>query len=183
LERRASSAARSAAVPALVAAAVVGLDQAAKSWATRTLGPGAGLDQIELIGAAVRFVYVENRGAAFGILQGQGGVLALLALIVLAALVWYYIRTPLRGPWLAAGLGLIGGGAVGNLLDRVRLGFVVDFIAVGWWPRFNLADSAITLGVVCLALHALRDEPTPSPDRSGPPARERATSDPTAAGR
>lgn len=163
---------RSIAVPTVTAGAVVGLDQAAKGWVTRTLGPAADRHQIELIGATVRLVYVENQGAAFGLLQGLGGVLALLALVVLAGLVWYYLRTPVRGPWLAAGLGLIGGGAVGNLIDRVRLGYVVDFIAVGWWPRFNLADSAITLGVACLVLHALREEPGDQPGPTRFPASE-----------
>lgn len=134
---------------------MVGLDQATKAWIVAAIGPGSGERELALVGSTLRFVYVENRGAAFGLWQGQGLTLTLLAVAVLIGLVWYVARAEERTGWLTAGLGLIAGGALGNLADRIRLGYVVDFVAVGWWPRFNLADCAITLGVVCLLLHAL----------------------------
>lgn len=145
-------------VPAIVGVVVVLLDQLSKAWIARALGPASDDHDRSLIGSAIRLVYVENRGAAFGLWQGRGGALTVLAVVVLAGVVWYGLRAGGRSGWLAVGVGLIAGGAIGNLLDRVRLGYVVDFVAVGWWPRFNVADSAISLGVVCVLVHALRED-------------------------
>lgn len=141
--------------PCVVAAAVAALDQGTKAWVTAALGPEAGRRVVELLGTLVVFDYVENRGAAFGVLQGAGALLAVLAVAVLGGLVWFCLRQPPGAWWAMVGIGLVMGGAVGNLVDRVRLGYVVDFVAVGWWPRFNLADGAITVGVVCLAIQSL----------------------------
>lgn len=134
---------------------ITALDQAAKAWVTAALGPGAGRQVIEVLGADVVLDYVENRGAAFGVLQGAGAVLVVLAVAVLGGLVWFCLRQPPGAWWGTGGVGLIMGGALGNLVDRVRLGYVVDFVAIGWWPRFNLADSAITIGIICLAIQSL----------------------------
>ena len=141
--------------PALLAGVVLVVDLLTKELVRATLGPGTGRGTIELIGRALALEYVENRGAAFGLFPGQGPLLTVLAVVVLGGLVWYYAGSGERSRWLVLGVGLIVGGALGNLGDRLRHGFVTDFVAVGAWPRFNVADSAITVGVVCLLLHAL----------------------------
>ena len=158
--------------PLGVALAVVALDQVTKVMVAATLGPGQPSHRVEILGSVFAIRYVENRGAAFGVLRGQGAVLSLLALAVVAGLVIYYRRVAVHSPSLAIGIGLVGGGAVGNLLDRARLGYVVDFIAVGPWPKFNVADSAITVGVLLLAWRVLLpDQPARvgSSARSTPP--------------
>ena len=143
-------------VPLAVALAVVGLDQLAKAAVVQALGPGAERHRVEVLGSIFAIHYVENTGAAFGLLRGQGAVLSLLALVVLGGLVLYYRRLATAGLLAGVSLGLLVGGAVGNLVDRARLGYVVDFVAVGPWPKFNLADSAITVGVLLLAWHGLQ---------------------------
>lgn len=118
-----------------------------------------------LIDGVLSLTYVRNRGAAFGILSdadlpGQPVLLALVGLLALAAILTYATRLPpdSRLPRLA--LALVVGGAVGNLIDRARLGFVIDFVDVHWrhhhWPAFNVADSAISVGVALLVLDMLR---------------------------
>lgn len=138
------------------------------------LGPEQAERTIGAIGSLVAIEYAENRGAAFGLFRGQGLALSLLAVAILVGLVLFYRRQPSPSLPLAVAIGLIGGGAVGNLIDRFRLGYVVDFIAVGRWPNFNLADTAISVGVVLLTVATLLDdharprgEPIP---RGGPPA-------------
>ena len=164
--------------PVGVTLAVVALDQVTKALVVTMLGPGRTSHRAEIFGSFLALRYVENRGAAFGVLRGQGAILSLLALAVVAGLVMYYRRVAVRSPWLAVGIGLVGGGAVGNLIDRARLGYVVDFVAVGPWPKFNVADSAITVGVLLLAWRVLSPDqaarvgsPAPStPPRPGLPA-------------
>ncbi|MGH2448085.1 MAG: signal peptidase II, partial [Chloroflexota bacterium] len=111
--------------------------------------------EVVILGGLVRLDYIRNSGAAFGILQTHGLVFALIALVVVGAIL-FYARRLAASPWpVAAATGFILGGAVGNLVDRLRLGYVVDFIDLRWWPVFNLADSAIVIGVLVLALYGL----------------------------
>lgn len=138
-------------IPLLVAIVVTALDQGTKVLVVGALGPGQPRHRSEVVPGLIDLHYVENRGAAFGILRGAGDLLAFLALAVLVFLVVAYRRIASSSPLGAVGIGLIGGGAIGNLLDRLRLGYVVDFVAIGPWPNFNLADSAITVGVLLLA--------------------------------
>jgi len=144
-----------------VAVAVLVLDQASKVWILDLMAPPR---VIEVTGF-LNLVLVWNRGISFGML-GDGGasqawVLAAFGVIVAGGLVIWLQRAALpRLPSL--GIGLVAGGAVGNAVDRLRFGAVVDFVdvhAAGWhWPAFNVADSAITLGVIALLLDAvLRD--------------------------
>ena len=146
-------------VPFALAAVVVALDQTLKAIVVAALGPDQSDHRIEVLGAILALEYVENTGAAFGALRGQGGLLSALALLTVGALIAYYrtLATPSRPITLA--LGLLLGGAMGNLADRLRLGYVVDFVAVGVWPKFNLADAAITVGVVLLGWHLLAPHP------------------------
>lgn len=108
-----------------------------------------------------RIVNSHNTGAAFGIFQGQSLALTIVALVGVGILLFYalpiYRRFPLFDNMLSkAALGLVLGGTLGNLIDRLHLGFVTDFIDFGFWPAFNIADSAITVGVILFAYFALR---------------------------
>ncbi len=97
------------------------------------------------------FEYIENTGAAFGVLEGQGVFLTLIAGTIIAMLIWRYLRAGQPSLLMATSLGLVVGGAIGNVIDRLRLGYVVDFVAIGVWPKFNVADSAVVIGVLMLA--------------------------------
>ncbi|HEX5500357.1 MAG TPA: signal peptidase II, partial [Thermomicrobiales bacterium] len=118
-----------------------------KNVVVQAIGPDAARHRIDIIGNWAALEYAENRGAAFGLFGAQSWLLPLVATAIVAAIAVAYIRQP--RPPLAIGVaaGLAIGGAIGNLIDRVRLGHVVDFIAVGPWPNFNVADAGVTLGV------------------------------------
>jgi signal peptidase II len=137
-------------------AAVIALDQWTKALArTYLLGDGRGPRSIPLVGDGIRLTYVENRGAAFGMLQDQTAFFVLVGVVVIAVIVASYrqIREP---SWtLDLALGLQMGGAIGNLADRIRYGYVVDFFDLTVWPVFNVADSAICVGVALLAWNLL----------------------------
>jgi len=137
-----------------IALGVLLLDQISKSLVLTYLGPARqdGPVQIVIIPRVLRLIYVENTGAAFGVLQGRNPALAFLAVIVVAILAVWFRSIATTSRWGALALGLQVGGALGNVLDRFRHGFVIDFIDVPHWPTFNLADSAITVGVILLAL-------------------------------
>jgi signal peptidase II len=143
---------------AATAALVAGLDQVTKAAVVAALGPAQPDSRLDLLGPWVAIEYAENRGAAFGMLSGLAPLLALMSLAILASLLVQYWRQPRTPLWQTLALGAIVGGAAGNLLDRVRLGYVVDFIAVGAWPNFNVADSAISVGVVLLLWGWLRSD-------------------------
>ena len=129
-----------------LALCVVGLDQLTK-WAVRTnLDFGESIPEDGLL----RIVHFTNSGAAFGMFQGAGPLLALTSIIGMVAIAVYLFNPGFAHPAVRAGLALMLGGAVGNLIDRVRMGEVTDFIKVPHWPAFNVADSAITVGVVFL---------------------------------
>lgn len=138
----------------LLAAAVVGLDQLTKWTIRQTVERGDSYLDVGVF----RVVHITNSGAAFGILQNAGPLLAVTSLIGMAALLVYLFNPGFAHPLMRVGLALMLGGAVGNLVDRLNSGEVVDFLKVTHWPAFNLADSAITIGVVCL-LWAMTREP------------------------
>lgn len=124
------------------------LDQLTKALVTRALGQG---QVILLFGGLVRLDYTQNSGAAFGILQARGLLFILVAVVVSAAIIVSYRRVVVSPLPVRVALGLVLGGSIGNLVDRLRLGYVVDFIDLRWWPVFNLADSSIVVGVLLLA--------------------------------
>ncbi len=144
--------------PLAIAVTVLVVDQVSKLLIRDWLPGRPGDPVVGLPGDWIGLQYVENRGAAFGVLAGAGGLLTGVALVVVAAAVIVYARIPAPSRWLTLGLGLLASGAIGNALDRLLLGYVVDFIAVGPWPRFNVADSAITVGVLLLAWRLSGDE-------------------------
>ncbi len=122
---------------------------------------------------------LHNTGAAFSFLAGAGGwqrwLFVALGIVVSIVILFWLRRIPARGQsWLASGLALVLGGALGNVIDRVHLGYVVDFIHVhyndAYFPAFNVADSAITVGAVCLIIDALFFSREPKAAEAGPEA-------------
>ena len=98
----------------------------------------------------LRIVHGTNTGSAFGLFAGFTNLLILASIVGIAAVLYYFYRQGNNAIALRISLGLIVGGALGNLFDRVVSGKVVDFISVGWWPSFNIADSAISVGMFLL---------------------------------
>ena len=141
----------------LLAAGVFVCDRLAKIWVQDAL---ASTHSREVLGDFLRFTYVRNPGVAFGLFADRGVSLGWLSLVALVAVLWLALRTPSKAWPRTVALGLILGGALGNLYDRVTLGQVVDFVqlhAAGYyWPAFNVADSAISIGVVLLVWDSLR---------------------------
>ncbi len=130
---------------ALVAVLVIALDQLTKHTVATGIAPGAG----ERVLPGVRLVHVRNSGVAFSLLSGGGALVLAVTLVALALLIGYLALRPWRRLlWLPTGL--LVGGAIGNLIDRVVSGAVTDFIKLPDWPAFNLADVAITVGVIAL---------------------------------
>jgi signal peptidase II len=131
-------------------AGIVAVDQWTKQLAVTHL-LDSGVRSIPVLGPYIRFTYVENRGAAFGLLQEQTSFFILVGLTVIGVIL-YSLRQMSRPSWiLTISLGLQLGGAIGNLIDRIRFGYVVDFMDLSVWPVFNVADSAIVCGVIGLA--------------------------------
>ena len=132
------------------------VDQASKAWAVKTLRFG---EERVLIRGFLQFIYTENPGIAFGQLQ-EGGSFGRWFFVVLAALAavavsYYFMRTPRNDDRVLGACALLLAGILGNLTDRVRLGYVVDFIVLHageyHWPTFNVADASITIGALLLA--------------------------------
>lgn len=144
-----------------LAAAVISLDQTTK-WLVHQ---GMDLHQsVQIIPGLLNLTYVRNTGAAFGLLAspspGLGTVtLAAFSAVAIGIIIWVWVRNRTAPGLFVCCLALILGGAVGNLIDRIRLGEVIDFVDVYWrghhWPAFNAADSAITIGVGLLIIHLL----------------------------
>jgi signal peptidase II len=158
-----------------IAVLVVVVDQATKRLAEdRLYRTGVRSVPVPYTGDLLRFTYVENRGAAFGLLQDQTLFFVLVGLVVIGVIAASYRYLPRSSLLLQLALGLQLGGAIGNLIDRVRQTYVVDFVDFGyranWWPVFNVADSAICVGVALLALNLLSEsspEPASQPARTG----------------
>ena len=151
-------------IPALAGAILVA-DLITKWWALRALRFGV---PVPVVDGLFSLTLVMNPGLAFGMLGGMPeslrwvvGLLSVGAIVVLAILAARLL--PTGGVWTRVALGLIFGGAAGNLIDRVRFGAVVDFLDFYWrgyhWPAFNVADSAISVGVTILAIRMLVDAP------------------------
>ncbi len=147
----------------IIAVLVVGIDQWTKYAAETWLAPRG---TVSVLPGFLSFTHVYNTGMAFGQLRGAGPLLALAGLAAVAGILIYRHRLLEGGepvhPLLVLGLSLPFGGAIGNMIDRLRLGKVIDFIDVNdWfqWPVFNIADSAISVGAVCLMVYFLFLQP------------------------
>jgi signal peptidase II len=124
---------------------VVILDQLAKHAVRVDISVG----QVRRFLPGVRLVHVRNNGVAFGFFSGGGALVLIFTLVALGVLIGYFVMRPTR-PWLWLPTGMLVGGALGNLIDRIANGSVTDFIKLPLWPAFNVADMSITFGVVVL---------------------------------
>jgi lipoprotein signal peptidase len=138
-----------------LAGLIVVADQVTKAWLVSFLTPG---QYVNVLGDAVRLVHSQNNGGLFGLLRGQAVPFALVSLVVVGLIVLYHGRSG-ANQYLSITLGLLLGGAVGNLIDRVRLGYVVDFVDAGIgalrWYTFNVADAGISFAIVLLLAASL----------------------------
>ncbi len=130
----------------VVAAAAIVADQLTKQVVGRTLEVG---ESVDLIGP-FSIHHVENSGIAFGLFASQTSFVIAITAIAVGLMVWFFARSGRRHPVLPVGLGLVLGGSIANLVDRVRLGRVTDFLDLDAWPAFNLADMFIVVGVAVL---------------------------------
>ncbi len=131
---------------------------------------------VDLLGP-LKLTLSHNNGVAFGLAGGGGIGLVVITMVALGVVVYLFSRDPSR-PWMWVATGLLGGGAFGNLIDRVRVGAVTDFIKLPHWPPFNLADCCITVGVVLLVWIYLREaevESRPAKDPESAPKGESTT--------
>jgi signal peptidase II len=133
---------------AAVAAAAVAADQVTKHIVSSRLAFGDSVD----IAGPFSIHHVQNSGIAFGLFSRSTPVVIVLTAVAVSWMLWFFARSGSRHPVLPAALGLLIGGSVSNLLDRVRLGHVTDFIDLRYWPAFNLADTFIVVGVAILLL-------------------------------
>jgi signal peptidase II len=140
----------------IVLCSVLLLDQASKVAVLLLMQPG---ESVPVISDFVRLTFVRNSGAAFGMLSGNNVPFVFTTLLAMAAVVFLIFRSMRSGSQFSFPLELVLGGALGNLVDRVRLGEVVDFIDMGWkghrWPVFNVADIAVTAGVILFCYYSI----------------------------
>jgi signal peptidase II len=150
-------AARAWGLAAVLTGTVVILDQVAKAVVEDRIVLG---EKVDVLGP-LKLTLSHNEGVAFGLAGGSGAPLVVVTLVALGVVLYLFSRNPARPlMWIASGL--LAGGAVGNLADRIRVGAVTDFVELPHWPPFNLADMAITAGVVLLVVIYLREaERTP----------------------
>jgi signal peptidase II len=144
----------------LVAGIIIAADQWTKAWVRANIPDYTTMVPIPGLEDYLIFEHVHNYGAAFGILQGLGGPLIIIALVVSLAML-FYIRYIPQGAWLVLVLlGLQLGGAIGNVTDRINQGYVTDFVKLGipgfyYIPNFNIADNAIVFGVIGLGIYII----------------------------
>lgn len=152
---------------------VIVLDQATKQWVVHYFEL---YESLQLM-PSLNLTYVHNTGAAFSFLSSAGGwqrwFFVGIALVATCVLLIWLSRLKVHEKWMAITLSLILGGAIGNLYDRIEYGYVVDFIDVYYnsfhWPVFNIADSAITIGVVMMLIDMCREEDSKGTQRSSKP--------------
>jgi signal peptidase II len=138
----------------LTAATVLLLDQATKAMVAHLIELGG---RVQVIGDVVVLWHVRNTGAAFSLFEGGQAFFLVVTVLAFAMLLYFQRAFRGRGPLLHVVLGLVLGGTLGNLVDRVRLGYVTDFISVGIgdlrWPTWNVADASLVIGIVALVVY------------------------------
>ncbi len=152
-------------VVVLAAAALFALDQATKAVVVQTLALGASWPAEGFF----RITHIGNTGSAFGLFGGQNVVLAIASVLGIGVLVLFYRSHPRPGLLVRLSLGLMLAGAFGNLTDRLVRGYVTDFIDIGPWYIFNVADASIVTGVIILAVTIVRSPPSPAAADPEPP--------------
>jgi signal peptidase II len=139
---------------ALTATLIVVADQVTKALVVANLDLG---QQVPLIGTLVMIWHVQNRGAAFSLFQGALPLMYLVTILALGMLIYFYRAFADRGLWLQILLGVILGGVAGNFVDRVRLGYVTDWLSMGIgdlrWPTYNVADASMFCGIGALVIY------------------------------
>jgi len=143
---------------ATIALAAVAADQLTKHIVASQLQLD---DGVPVFGHVLWIHHVRNSGIAFGLFSQATAVVIVLTGLAVAWMLVFFARSGARHPILPVSLGLVIGGSVSNLLDRVRLGYVTDFLDLRWWPAFNLADSFIVVGVLILLAALVRAEREP----------------------
>ena len=138
--------------PWLISGLTLGADQLTKYLVASSFTSGSSLPVLPPV---LYLTYVQNTGAAFGLLKGQQLLFVGLSLLVIVWIGWELLTKPVLAGMVLWGCALILGGALGNMIDRLRFGYVIDFIDLRVWPVFNLGDSAITVGVTLLIWHAV----------------------------
>jgi signal peptidase II len=141
-----------------IGAAMLGLDTLTKMLVVTNLSIGESWSLFHALDPIFKFTFITNTGAAFGMFSQLGGFFSIVGIIVIGSIIALHHHLPTENLWVRVSLGLLLGGAMGNLLDRFSRGYVVDFIDVGFWPVFNIADSAIVVGVAVLAYYLWDDE-------------------------
>ncbi len=136
----------------IIAGLIVGLDRLAKGWAASALIRS---EPRPLLGQVIRLTRVHNIGGAFGIFPGNGTLFIIVSSLVAVGLSILLLKGNVRGKLLKVGLALVLGGAIGNLIDRLWLGYVLDFFEVRGFSIFNLADACVTVGVGVILIHTL----------------------------
>lgn len=137
----------------LTALVIFALDRAAKLLVLDRMFCG---QSTEILPGIFNFTLVFNNGTAFGLLKGQNTTLAAFSALAVIVISGYALKNKKLDPALSVALGMLLGGALGNLLDRARFGYVIDFLDFRVWPVFNLADSAITVGIALLCWRIIR---------------------------
>jgi signal peptidase II len=165
-------------LPAALGLGVFAADQLTKRWVVAALGPEPGARVRPIVGDWFNLIYGRNTGIAFGMFEGIPVLFTVTSILITAGAVYAYVyHLPNRVPWVQVAIGLVVGGSLGNIADRLRLGYVVDFIQVGWWPLFNVADSSISAGVSMLAGYLIFVGDEPAPARRTPPRDDGLLSD------
>lgn len=157
--------------PAVIAAVVLIADQLSKAWVLRTW-PQPYTGEIPIIDRWLELTYIQNTGVAFGLFGGVPQLFTVTSLIIVGLAIWFYLKhVDDRHGWLGVSLGLIVGGAIGNVVDRVRFGYVVDFVKTfdGRFPVFNVADSCVVVGVGLMAIFFVAVEEHPPAQQLAPP--------------
>ena len=159
-------------IPGIIAAVVFIADQLSKQWVLRTW-PEPYTGELPIIAGWLELTYIRNTGVAFGMFKGVPQLFTVTSLLIVGAAIWLFLRHAHESNWLAVCLGLIVGGAIGNVADRIRFGYVVDFIKTfdGRFPIFNVADSAVVVGVLLMAVFFMYMEEQ-SPQRRLAPTTE-----------
>jgi signal peptidase II len=147
--------------------AAIGADQLTKELVTRRLGLG---EEADVIGP-LSIHHVQNTGIAFGLFPSATALVTAFTALAVAWMLYFFARSGSRHSLLPVALGFLIGGSTSNLLDRLRLGHVTDFLDVRYWPAFNLADSFIVAGVLILLAAVLGSGRTPARERQLAPAR------------
>ncbi|MEJ5200839.1 MAG: signal peptidase II [Anaerolineales bacterium] len=142
----------------VLSGAVIVLDQVSKYWVRANIPLEGIWSPWPWLTPYARLVHWYNTGVVFGLFQGKGDIFAVLAIIVSIAIVYYFPRIPPRDWPLRIALGLQLGGAIGNLIDRIVLGHVIDFISIWTFAVFNIADASITMGVIVLIAGIIVEE-------------------------